>query len=82
MITNRYTDYQDSIIEERVVVISDASSVDELQSIETKIQNRINESRKSKSNIPEHLVDADADQDGFISANEISLVIDGFFEET
>ncbi len=82
MITNRYTDYQDSIIEERVVVISDASSVDELQSIETKIQNRINESRKSQSNIPEHLVDADADQDGFISANEISLVIDGFFEGT
>ena len=50
--------------------------------IETKIQNRINESGKSQSNIPEHLVDADANQDGFISANEISLVIDGFFEGT
>jgi len=82
MISDRYTDYQDTIVEEKVEVVSDASSINELQNIETKIQSRINEDRQSESNIPEHLAEADVDKNGFISANEISLAIDGFFEGT
>ena len=82
MISNRFVDYQDSIVEERIEVFSDASSIEELNQMESKIQERFENDEKNRVGIPENLIEADADQNGFISAQEISLAIDGFFEGT
>lgn len=83
MLAERYSTYQDSLVTERIDVFAEAPSLATLNKIESDIQG---EKAKGQplptANIPEELKQADVDGNGFISANEISLAIDGFFEGT
>ncbi|MBL4706232.1 MAG: hypothetical protein JKY54_17020 [Flavobacteriales bacterium] len=79
----RYEDYKDSLVTERVAIFSEDPSLKTLGQIENQIQNRTNGTGpKTNVVIPEALKEADIDTNGFISAEEISLAIDGFFEGT
>ena len=82
MIINRHIAYSDSIIEERVQVFSEAPSMDLLKRIEDQMQTRngAGDGNTAKTIIPAHLMEADANTNGFISADEISGAIDGFFD--
>lgn len=84
LLAQRHKERQDSLVTERVETFHDAPSMRTLRDIESNIQNvdRPEVGTVEKLPIPEQLKEADADQNGFISADEISLAIDGFFEGT
>ena len=69
----------DSLSSERSEGFNSAPSLSYLQEIEAKSKEHIEKSGKS-AKIPAELIEADYNQDGIISAAEITKTIDGFFE--
>ena len=84
MLAAKYTDFKDSLTTERIETFHDEPSMGTLREIQSSIENgdHENDGTKDKLPIPASLKQADADANGFISADEISSAIDGFFEGT
>ena len=70
---------QDSMASSRNDIFKNNPSMASLKKIEADIKNKqVNSS--SKSQVPSQFINADTNHDGIISSNEITAIIDGFFD--
>ncbi len=83
MLDEHYQRYNDSIKTERVDMVTDNPSMESLREIQKQMEtDTTKRSAGNKNPIPDEFREADSNNDGFISADEISGAIDGFFEGT